>query len=97
MKTVKQLLLLSLLTVLSSSCVLLDSEYTLDNLQITRVAEVASILNDELWNLKEPKVKPVVAVYPSSFLDQTGQRRSNRWQSLRHRHEQTVSTRYRYR
>ena len=77
MKTVKQLLLLSLLTVLSSSCVLLDSEYTLDNLQITRVAEVASILNDELWNLKEPKVKPVVAVYPSSFLDQTGQRRSN--------------------
>ena len=77
MKTVKQLLLLFLLIVLLSSCVLLESEYSTENFKITRFAEVSSVINEQLWNLKQPVKKPVVAVYPTSFLDQTGQRRSN--------------------
>tara|TARA_R100000426_G_scaffold73619_2_gene51416 strand:- start:434 stop:1243 length:810 start_codon:yes stop_codon:yes gene_type:complete len=77
MKTVKQLLLLSLLIVLLSSCVLLEPEYSTENFKITRFAEVSSVINEQLWNLKQPVKKPVVAVYPTSFLDQTGQRRSN--------------------
>ena len=76
MKTVKQLLLLSLLIVLLSSCVLLEPEYSTENFKITRFAEVSSVINEQLWNLKQPVKKPVVAVYPTSFLDQTGQRRS---------------------
>jgi curli production assembly/transport component CsgG len=77
MKKAKQLLSLSLLTALLSSCVLLDSEYSLENFKITRLAEIASVIHTELWELPQPKTKPVVAVYPTSFLDQTGQRRSN--------------------
>ena len=44
------------------------------------VIEKASILelqNEELLNLKPAKRKPVIAVYPTSFKDLTGQRRSN--------------------
>jgi curli production assembly/transport component CsgG len=44
------------------------------------VIEKASILelqNEELLNLKPAKRKPVIAVYPNSFKDMTGQRRSN--------------------
>ena len=44
------------------------------------VIEKASILelqNQELLNLKPAKRKPVIAVYPNSFKDMTGQRRSN--------------------
>ena len=44
------------------------------------VIEKASILelqNEELLNLKPAKRKPVIAVYPNSFKDRTGQRRSN--------------------
>ena len=77
MKTAKQLLLFSLLIALLSSCVLLDSKYSLENFKITRLAEMASVINTDLWELPKPKTKPVVAVYPSAFLDQTGQRRSN--------------------
>ena len=77
MNTAKLPLLLFLLIVSLSSCVLLESEYSLENFKVTRLAEVATVINTELWELREPKVKPVVAVYPNSFLDQTGQRRSN--------------------
>ena len=77
MNTAKLPLLLFLLIVSLSSCVLLESEYSLKNFKVTRLAEVATVINTELWELREPKVKPVVAVYPNSFLDQTGQRRSN--------------------
>ena len=44
MKTAKQLLLFSLLIALLSSCVLLDSKYSLENFKITRLAEIASVL-----------------------------------------------------
>jgi curli production assembly/transport component CsgG len=73
----KRLLLLSLSIVLLSSCVVLDPSRTIDNLKITKLPEVAQVINTELWKLKEPKTKPVVAVYGNSFTDQTGQRRSN--------------------
>ena len=44
------------------------------------VIEKASILelqNEELLNLKPAKRKPVIAVYPNSFKDMTGARKSN--------------------
>ena len=34
-------------------------------------------VSDELFYMKPPTVMPVVAVYPQSFTDQTGQRKSN--------------------
>ena len=38
---------------------------------------IYSLQSYELANVPAPLVKPVVAVYPTAFLDQTGQRKSN--------------------
>ena len=70
-------LLISLSIVLLSSCTLLQTEQAIENLQPSRFAEVSEVINENLANLGVPNVKPVVAVYPTAFTDQTGQRRSN--------------------
>lgn len=40
-------------------------------------AKTIPIYTEELQNIQAPVAKPVVAVYPTAFTDQTGQRKSN--------------------
>ena len=77
MLTAAKRLLLFLSIVLLSSCTLLQTEQAIENLQPSRYAEVSEVINENLANLGTPNIKPVVAVYPTAFTDQTGQRRSN--------------------
>ena len=77
MPTAAKQLLLFLSIVLLSSCTLLQTEQAIENLQPSRFAEVSEVINENLANLGLPNIKPVVAVYPTAFTDQTGQRRSN--------------------
>ena len=39
--------------------------------------KITNIYNKELQNVQTPLIRPVVAVYPTAFTDQTGQRKSN--------------------
>ena len=41
------------------------------------IVNIAELNSEELANVKKHSVLPVVAVYPSAFTDQTGQRKSN--------------------
>ena len=41
------------------------------------VVKIDSLQSKELLNVRLPTLSPVVAIYPSSFTDQTGQRKSN--------------------
>jgi curli production assembly/transport component CsgG len=80
MKQAARLLLLFLLVVLLSSCAPRYTSLLEEGGLPYIVIEKASILelqNEELLNLKPAKRKPVIAVYPNSFKDMTGQRRSN--------------------
>ena len=45
--------------------------------EATNVVTISELQSKELANVTKPIVKPVVAVYPSAFTDQTGQRKSN--------------------
>jgi len=73
-----QLRSLCLLGILLSSC---TNWSILDNyippVSLTKQAEVGTLINKELANIGKPFIKPTIAVYPTSFTDQTGQRRSN--------------------
>jgi curli production assembly/transport component CsgG len=74
-----RLTFLCLLVLLLSSCVAFDQ---FDDIYEQRYAEHNVVKIDvlhlkELTNVPIPKVRPVVAVYRSSFTDQTGQRASN--------------------
>jgi curli production assembly/transport component CsgG len=73
-----QLKSLCLLGILLSSC---TNWSILDNyippVSLTKQAEVGTLINKELANIGKPFIKPTIAVYPTSFTDQTGQRRSN--------------------
>ena len=67
---------LCLLVVLLSSCAVLENQ----DLSLTQNIKSSSILDlqsEELKNLPAAKLKPSVAVYPNSFQDLTGQRKSN--------------------
>ena len=44
---------------------------------LTKQSEVGTLINKDLANISKPFIKPTIAVYPTSFTDQTGQRRSN--------------------
>lgn len=44
---------------------------------LTKQSEVGTLINKDLANIGKPFIKPTIAVYPTSFTDQTGQRRSN--------------------
>ena len=67
---------LCLLVVSLSSCAVLENQ----DLSLTQNIKSSSILDlqsEELKNLPAAKLKPSVAIYPNSFRDLTGQRKSN--------------------
>ena len=64
-----------LLAILLSSCSLVSVNNTL--LKNKTLPNVLEIQSEELLQVAQPKVPIVVAVYPNSFTDQTGQRKSN--------------------
>ena len=68
-------LLLCLLVILVSSCSALNNY--VPPFTATKISEVGSLINQDLANIGEPRARPSVAIYPTSFTDQTGQRRSN--------------------
>ncbi len=75
-----QPLLLFLSVILLSSCAPRYSSLLKEGGIPYIVIQKASILelqNEELLNLKPAIRKPVIAIYPNSFLDHTGQRKSN--------------------
>ena len=75
METLRQFLCLSV--ILLSSCAVLNEN---KDLALTKNIESSAILDlqsEELKNLSPAKVKPSIAVYPNSFRDLTGQRKSN--------------------
>mgnify|MGYP003134476993 CR=1 FL=1 len=68
-----------LLVLLLSSCSIFNQyedtyEQRFKSKDVVHISELQSI---ELANVIKPVIKPVVAVYPSAFTDQTGQRKSN--------------------
>ena len=68
-----------LLVLLLSSCSIFDQyedtyEQRFKSKNVVQISELQSI---ELANVLKPVIKPVVAVYPTAFTDQTGQRKSN--------------------
>jgi curli production assembly/transport component CsgG len=68
---------LCLSVILLSSCAVINENR---DLALTQHIESSAILNlqsEELKNLSPAKIKPSVAVYPNSFRDLTGQRKSN--------------------
>ena len=75
-----QLRLLQFLLVASlSSCSIFDQyEDTYEQrFKAHDVVKIDELNNKELANVQKPIVQPIVAVYPASFTDQTGQRKSN--------------------
>ena len=70
-----------LLVLLLSSCsitsVLQDTEQLRFESRKVDKASIYSLHSKELQEVKRPLNMPVVAVYPTSFTDQTGQRKSN--------------------
>ena len=68
-----------LLVLLLSSCSIFDQyEDTYEQRFSTNdVVSIQDLQSIELKNVLVPTIRPVVAVYPSSFTDQTGQRKSN--------------------
>ena len=68
-----------LLALLLSSCSIFDQfEDTYEQrFQANNVVNISELQSKELANVKKPIIKPVVAVYPTAFTDQTGQRKSN--------------------
>ena len=80
MKMEKPQLLAFLLVLLLSSCALKNDDLLnkggIPNNKIT-APSVLDLQSQELKEVSPPKKKPTIAIYPSSFTDQTGQRRSN--------------------
>ena len=76
----EQLLKLRFLLVLfCSSCSIFDQyEDTYEQrFKAHDIVHISQLQSEYLLNAKKPIIKPVVAVYPSAFTDQTGQRKSN--------------------
>ena len=72
-------LLQFLSVLLLSSCSIFDQfEDTVElRYKASDVVKIDQLQSIELLNVVSPTVKPIVAVYPTSFTDQTGQRKSN--------------------
>jgi len=68
-----------LLVLLLSSCSIFDQleDTHAQRFSYKDVATIHDLQSVDLKNAPIPKVSPVVAVYPMSFTDQTGQRKSN--------------------
>ncbi len=76
MKIINKQLLLFLSIVLLSSCTVFYDD-ALPNQEISKYPERVGVINKKITETPAAKKKPIVAVYPTSFTDQTGQRRSN--------------------
>jgi curli production assembly/transport component CsgG len=75
---IRQRLLYPLVLLLSSCSIFDQFEDTYDQRFSTNDAvKISQLQSKDLVSVKAPTVRPVVAVYPSSFTDQTGQRKSN--------------------
>ena len=72
-----QRLLLCLLVALLSSCAVLNKNQDLVLTQDIKPSSTLDLQSEELKNLPSAKVRPTIAIYPNSFRDLTGQRRSN--------------------
>ena len=67
-----------LLVLLLSSCSIFDQyEDTYDQRRQADIVRIQDLQSPKLKNVQLPQVSPVVAVYPTAFTDQTGQRKSN--------------------
>lgn len=63
---------------LLSSCSIFDQyEDTYDQRANNDIVRIDQLHSKELANVQKPLVQPIVAVYPTAFTDQTGQRKSN--------------------
>ena len=78
MKKAVQLTSLFLLAILLSSCA---SRNVLEGAGVPNIviqsSSILSLQSEELKNLSKAKRKPIIAIYPNSFKDHTGQRQSN--------------------
>ena len=77
METLRRLLCLSVLFL--SSCSFIDQFEDTANQRFKAqdVVSISELQSSALVNAVAPAVQPVVAVYPTAFTDQTGQRKSN--------------------
>ena len=66
-----------LLVLLLSSCAILNDDFVLSDSTSIKESSVLDLQSEELKNLPAAKVQPTIAVYPNSFKDLTGQRKSN--------------------
>tara|TARA_R100000388_G_scaffold43544_1_gene33213 strand:- start:471 stop:1241 length:771 start_codon:yes stop_codon:yes gene_type:complete len=64
------------LIALLSSCGLIPTD-RLKNYEVKKLPHINAVINQDLISVKEPVERLIVAVYPTGFTDQTGQRRSN--------------------
>tara|TARA_R110000824_G_scaffold52624_3_gene145873 strand:+ start:374 stop:1216 length:843 start_codon:yes stop_codon:yes gene_type:complete len=67
------------LVLFCSSCSIFDQlEDTYEQrFEAHNIVNISELQSKELADVKQPILKPVVAVYPAAFTDQTGQRKSN--------------------
>ena len=72
-----QQLSVCLLAILLSSCAVIAKNEDLVISQDRKPAQVLDLQSEELANLPPAQYRPVIAVYPNSFSDLTGQRKSN--------------------
>ena len=72
-----QQLSVCLLAILLSSCAVIAKNEDLVISQDRKPAQVLDLQSEELANLPPAQFRPVIAVYPNSFSDLTGQRKSN--------------------
>ena len=74
---VNKQLFLCLLVTLLSSCAVLNQNKDLSLTQDIKPSSILDLQSEELKNLPSANIKPTIAIYPNSFRDLTGQRRSN--------------------
>ena len=72
-----QRLYLCLLAIFISSCAVLNHNEDLALTQDIKPSSILDLQSEELKNLPPATVMPTIAIYPNSFKDLTGQRRSN--------------------
>jgi len=72
-----QQLSVCLLAILLSSCAVIAKNEDLFITQDRKPAQVLDLQSEELASLPPAELKPIIAVYPNSFSDLTGQRKSN--------------------
>ena len=72
-------LLLCLLVIFTSSCSIFDQfeDTYSQRFSANNVVKINQLQSKALRDVAAPMVQPIVAVYPSAFTDQTGQRKSN--------------------